>query len=817
MERLRRRSDQGFIKYIPVFVAAAVAAGPLVALAALPLVGLTGLAAKAASERFQALPTELAEPLLPLRSIVQDKNGKQIATFYSENRQSVPLDKVASIMQQAVIAIEDERFYEHHGVDTRSLSRALFRNLTSDSAEGGSTLTMQYVRNILVEQAGNDADAVYAARKKDAARKMQEIRYAIDLETRLSKDKILEGYLNTVYFGDGTHGVEAAARHYFSTSAAKLTLEQAALLAGLLQAPARYDPTNEASLPTATARRNVVLSRMAELGMISQEQAAAAISTKVTLKITKANNGCYSARYALFCDYVHNILRNDPVFGETEEARKVLLETGGLTIRTTLDPTAQKAAENAIAEWVYPKDSVAAAIAMVQPGDGAVRALAQSKPFGEDRKKQQTVQNWAVDAKYGAGTGFQTGSTMKVFTTAAAFAEGFRGTHPIHAPHTLPVSRLATERSCDGDRVYPDWPDGDVNNETTEENRVYSLKDALAGSINTYFVQLTDQVGLCNVVKMAERAGVHRADGEPLLEHYSFTLGINEMSPLTMANAYATFAARGIRCDPYAIIKVTDRTGKPLEVPKSECRRTIDPGIADATTALMTGVMRSGTGAGVQLAQRPSAGKTGTTQNRVAAWFAGFTPQLSAAVWVGNPHEPEKHPMYDIKIGGVHYRQVYGGKIPGGIWKLAMDAALKGVPPVNFHPANPKYLYGPKVEVPDLTGMTYDEAKEALIDVGLNAKRAEKAVPSVARKGTVARTDPAATTKVVVGTTVTIYLSNGKPPIGPPEPPILPPLPIPPPPHGIDPPQGGDGNKGGGGGGPGLDGQGLPPPTGVMA
>ncbi|MCI0688632.1 MAG: transglycosylase domain-containing protein [Sporichthyaceae bacterium] len=760
MKRPWNRTEQGFIQHIPVFIVASVAAGGLVAALVVPFVGAAGMAAKAASSHFQDLPTELKLPLLPTSSRILDKNGKQIATFFSENRLSVTLDKIAPVMRQAVVAIEDERFYEHNGVDLRSVSRAFFTNLSTGAVEeGASTLTMQYVRNILIEQAGDDDEKLGAAKEETSARKIQEIRYATELERQLSKDQILEGYLNTVYFGAGTYGVEAAARHYFSVRASKLTLGQAALLAGILPAPAVYDPTDRDNLPLAKARRDLVLDRMADLGMISREEAEKTMKSRIRLKVSKVKNGCYSTSYPLFCDYVMRILKKDKAFGKTPEARLALLERGGLTIRTTLDPKAQKAAQKSINNYVYTVDEVAAAIAMVEPGSGAVRAIAQSRPFGYDGKKGQNAVNYAVDYAYGNSRGFQTGSTMKAFTTAAAFAEGFRGDHAIMSPFHLPASRLDIERDCAGNRVFPK-EDGVVNF-AEFENGMYTLRTGLEMSVNTYFTQLTDQVGLCNVVKMAKRAGIHRADGNKLDEVYSFTLGVNEISPLTMANAYATFAARGIHCDTFAIMSVTDRFGEKLAVPKSECERVITPGVADATTSLLTNVMTNGTGAGVQLSGRPSAGKTGTAQELSALWFVGYTPQLASAVWAGNP-DTNDYPMRNRTVGGTFYRSACSGCLPGPIWRDAMNGALSGVKVRNFVAPDRKYLYGSKIEIPDLKGMRLDEAIDALRAVGLEGVEGDQQVPSGERKGRVAITDPPAGTEVGSGSTVTIYLSNGQ-------------------------------------------------------
>jgi membrane peptidoglycan carboxypeptidase len=660
-------------------------AGVLLAALALPFVGTAGLTAKAAADDFQALPADIDTRPLPQRSRMLAADGKLIATFYEENRVSVPLKSVAPVMRDAILAIEDSRFYEHSGVDLRGTVRALIANTQAGGVQqGGSTLTQQYVKNLLIELADGDPAKIAEARETTVTRKLRELKYALEIEKRLTKDEILENYLNIAYFGSGAYGVEAAARHYFSKPASKLTLAEAATLAGIVRSPFAYDPTRFPE--RALSRRNVVLARMAQVGYVTAEEADAASQGKLGLKPSETRNGCVRSPAPFFCDYVMRIIKSDPVFGKTERDREDLLLRGGITIRTTLDLKAQRSADKALREHVEPENKVASALAMVEPGTGKIKALGVNRLYGKG--KGRTTVNYATDYAYGGSRGFQVGSTMKVFTAAAAIKEKFGVYYPIYAPYRLTRGLPRTE-DCEGRGVY-DYSYAPVNY-SAGQNGTYDLRRATAQSVNTYFLQLQNKVGLCDVVTMAQRVGAHRADGKPFNPVLSFTLGSNEMSPLSLANAYATFAARGVHCDPVAVAGVTDRNGKKLRLPKSTCKEVVQPEVADVVTDLLRGVMRNGTGTRAALS-RPSAGKTGTTNDQVAVWFAGFTPQLATAVWSGHPDGSKS--LAGATIGGRTLRDWCGGCLPGPIWRTAMNGALEGEPIQSFRAPVREWLYG---------------------------------------------------------------------------------------------------------------------------
>lgn len=361
------------------FLGVAALSGAVLAGIALPAAGALGLAAKGTVEGFDEIPSNLKTPPLSQRTTIQDRDGGTIATVYSRDRTVVPLKEISPYMQSAIIAIEDSRFYEHGAVDLKGILRAMNRNVQAGgTAQGASTLTQQYVKNVFVEEAGDDPEKVAEATQQTLGRKVRELKYAIQVEEELGKKKILENYLNITFFGQQAYGIEAASQRYFSKHAKDLKLEEAALLAGIVQSPSRYDPVNDTE--EATKRRNTVLARMAAVDSISQAEADKAMETPIKLKVSRPKNGCITAvsGSGFFCDYVRKTILTDPVFGKTEEGRAKLWNLGGLTIRTTLDPRAQRAANEAATAKVNKDDKFAASVVQVQPGSGKILSMGQS-------------------------------------------------------------------------------------------------------------------------------------------------------------------------------------------------------------------------------------------------------------------------------------------------------------------------------------------------------------------------------------------------------------------------------------------------------
>ncbi|MEU9082425.1 transglycosylase domain-containing protein [Streptomyces sp. NPDC048357] len=662
------------------FLGVSVLSGVVLAGMAIPAAGALGLAAKGTVEGFDEIPANLKTPPLSQRTTILDSEGGLIATVYSRDRQVVPLTAISPYMQKAIVAIEDSRFYEHGAVDLKGILRAVNRNAQEGgAAQGASTLTQQYVKNVFVEEAGDDETKVREAQEKSLGRKIRELKYAIQVEEELGKKKILENYLNITYFGQQAYGIESAAQRYFSKPAKDLTLEESALLAGVVQSPSRYDPVNDTQ--EATKRRNIVLQRMADTKDVSQAEADAAKAKPVTLKVTRPKNGCITAvkGAGFFCDYVRNTFLTDAVFGKTREERAKVWNQGGLTVRTTLDPQSQDAANESIKDHVYQEDSIATAVTMVQPGTGRVLAMGQSKPYGFG--KNETQINYSVDKRMGGSNfGFQVGSTFKPFIAAAALERGLPPTKVYPAPNKMDYPSGIPR--CDGSQ-YVNVNKESAENETEDEIGPYALRTAMEKSINTYFVEMISEIGLCPVSEMAAKLGVVPASGAKLADGPAIALGSEEMSPLTMANAYATFANRGVFCTPVAIESITDAHNKALSVPKSKCERAMSESTADTINTLLGGVIDSGTGERAGLTDRDSAGKTGTTDGRYNAWFVGYTPNISGAVWVGSGGA-KKITMENIVIGGKPYLKVFGGGLPGPIWKDAVTGALDGREALRF-------------------------------------------------------------------------------------------------------------------------------------
>ncbi|MER5419625.1 transglycosylase domain-containing protein [Streptosporangium roseum] len=664
---------------------AAVAAGLLASGLALPAVGGAGAVVVTASDELNIRPVDLKEPPLAEKTTVLDARGNQIAQFWDVYREVVPLSQVADVMKTAIISIEDYRFYEHGAIDLEGTMRALAKNLASGGvSQGGSSITQQYVKQVLLTTAVTKKEQEKAL-EASYARKLNELRYAMAVEQKYSKDQILEKYLNIAFFGARANGVEAAAKRFFGVPASKLTLSQAATLAAAVQSPNSTNPdAGKKAQRLLLERRNLVLDRMAELKKITPEEAAKAKKEKLGYRGTPLPGGCEASPYPYFCFYVRSEISGNPAFGKTEEARLRFLNRGGLTIRTTLDPKMQAAADAAIRKRVYASDSPMASQALVQPGTGAIRAMAASRKYGIAKRRNEMSYNVVADAAHGGGVGFQAGSTFKTFTLIAALKKGMKINDGITTGAGYTAPSYAAFKNCKGESI------GDPTHTVTNDEGspgFKTLQTGTWGSVNTFFVALEQRVGLCDTVQTAKSLGIKRADGKPLQEYETFTLGINEMDPVTVANAYAAIGARGKYCAPMAITQITDRDGK-VKRYTPQCRQALDPEVADATAAILSGVFTKGTMRGVGGIGRPAAGKTGTTDAYATAWFAGFTPDLAGAVSIGDPRGSTEHKLTGVTIGGKYYGIVAGASLPGPIWKDTMMAALTGVRATPFHPVD---------------------------------------------------------------------------------------------------------------------------------
>jgi membrane peptidoglycan carboxypeptidase len=683
-------------------VVASAVGGALVAGITLPAVGAIGTVVRNAATKFNTLSTpELHQ--LPVRSAILDRHGKVLAYYYPRGIDRVPVtyDQISPAMRQAIVAIEDSRFYEHGAIDFRGTVRALVNDAEHKSVQGGSTLAQQYVKNVEILSSPNPDKAYASATADTLGRKIRELRMAVQVEHTMSKPQILAGYLNAAFFGNQSYGIEVAAERYFSTSAAKLTLPQAAMLAGIVENPSAYDPLgNSTQVLDTQKRRNTVLARMEQLHYITAAAATAAGNNRpLKLKPSVPQSGCtsQSAKYAAYvCDYVVAVIRHDTDY---KQVWNRLNGIGGLTITTTLDPKDQHAADRAVNYMVPPPPNGnnpgrnADTEVLIQPGTGDVRAIAIDRPYGTG-KRHNTI-NYAVGPQYDGSEGWQLGSTGKVWTMVTALEQGVPFGYSKHVNGTATVSGYT---NCKGQVLAP-WH---LTNDQSELNpATYSLYTGTTESINVFFAYLEQKVGLCNVIKTATQMGLTWPDGKSLLkpdrrEHHlasadndpSFTLGADNLAPIDVAASDATLPARGIYCSPIAISKIVTNTGQQLPVESAHCHRALSQAVADAANYILQGDLTSGT-ATVDQIGRPSASKTGTADSYVSAFFIGYTPTLLGAVWVGNP-------AGNIDMVGTNscYRlgcvgSMYGSMAPGHTWQMTFLAALRGKPAPGFVPPTP--------------------------------------------------------------------------------------------------------------------------------
>ncbi len=749
--RSQGRPDSGRVAaHLAVMAAVAVVMGVLTACLAIPFAGLVGVAAKDVSRGMVNLPESLEAKDLSQKTRIYDVNGNLIASLYDQNRINVPLSSISRPMVKAIVAIEDYRFYDHGALDLRGTLRAFITNQANGGAvQGGSSITQQMVKQTLLYQAETDAERK-AATEETYARKIRELRYAIAFEKNHTKDWILERYLNIAYFGDGAFGVQSAARHFFSKNAKDLNLLESATLAGLVKNPVGYDPIDNPE--RAESRRNVVLDRMAQLGVLTEKKAERLKATPLeeTLKIETAPNGCQQSRAPFFCDYVVSWLLKDPVLGDTPKERRTTLKNGGLNIHTTIDLDMQEAADDSVSSHVYPQDQAIGGLAMVEPGTGDVRALAQSRPMGKDKAAGETYLNYVVPKEYGNSNGFQAGSTFKVFVLASAINQGIPLSTYISSPQQMfiPDSEFET---CNGPYVGDGgW---DVQNSTGSGS--YNLYTGTQQSVNTFFAQLETRTGMCEPVKLARSLGLSPGMNP------SWVLGDSDTSPLAMASAYATFAARGLYCEPRPVTQVLDSSGQVLKDFPNQCEQAMPGATADAVNDILRGVMEPG-GFGQNIAiDKPSAGKTGTTQSGRSVWFVGYTPTLAAAAMLAGANDQGQWlELGGQTVGGQYISEASGSGYAGPIWGDAMAAISAKLPYEDFAPPPGDYIAGVLVPVPDVTGQSVEAATTALQAAGFTVADGGQ-VDSDAEAGVVASTSPEAGTSLSSGDTVTLYTSTG--------------------------------------------------------
>lgn len=688
------------------FVLAAVAGGVLSAGLVIPFVAGANAAADSTVEIYDELPAELEPGPLSEQSRVYASNGKLLATFFAQNRIVVPLDDVSENMQNAVIAIEDERFWEHGGIDTRGITRALANNLAGHDQQGASTLTQQYVKNVLIEQAVRDDDpfGLIDAKESSIDRKLREAKMAISLEKQMSKEEILQGYLNVAQFGArNLYGVETASQYYFSKSAKDLDVVEAATIAGITKNPSRFDPT--VNPKQSRDRRDLVLHNMWAQGYITDEEYDKAKSTPVkkTLDVTPVQVGCSAAGdAAFFCDYVTKEIVTNPVFGETRAERQELLYRGGLEIHTTLDMDKQKAAAKAVRNAVDPDDSsrLQSALVSVEPGTGEIKAMAQNVPYTGvgDGEGRTTSVNYSAGPTHGASKGFQVGSNFKPFVLAEWLKEG----HTLY--ETVNATKVARwpqnfQTPCVGNLAAAE-PWAPANSEGVEFGSISAL-EATYKSVNTAYASMGYELNLCDLRSTAwdmgfrptnsgvQKETIYNPTKKDIDIQAPMIIGTQESTPLYQAAAYATLASGGTYCSPVAITGVTGPGGEKFDVPKAKCDKNALPEkVANTVVYAMEQVFGPGGTAwrldGGLSDGRPVAGKTGTTQLSAQTWFTGFTPNLSTSVWVGNADNPNEDHTEGNVVNGQYYEVLYGSTLAAPAWKEYMDKAVADLPVKDF-------------------------------------------------------------------------------------------------------------------------------------
>ena len=785
-----RNRDHSLLSDALSLIVCGLLAGLVVAAAAFPAIAMSGLLAKAGADTFDSLPSELTLPQSPQVTYVYASDRKTlITTLYDENRRDVPLSDVAPVMQHAMVAAEDTRFYEHNGVDVKGVARAFVANQRSGAtAQGASTLTMQYVRQAIAYSPNATPQQVVDATIDSPTRKLREMKLAIALEKKLDKQQILERYLNIAPFGHGAYGIYAAAQVYFNKSPKALTLPEATLLAGLVKAPTTFDPTTKDGRVQSLDRRdNYVLPNMVRLHYISQADADAAKKAPLKLIGKPTPNGCTSVLHndwGFMCDYLQRWWMQQQAFGADPYERENRLKSGGYTIYTSLDVKAQAAAKRNIEKRVKIGDWRALMLAGVEPGTGHIRLMATNRRFSNDQSHNgpRTDRRKGVMSNYpnttnplisgdGAITGYQAGSTFKIFTMVAALEHGYPLDYTINTTSPYKSKYIIEDNSpaaCKGTHFYcptnatPDWMNGSRN-----------MWTGFGRSVNTYFVPLEERAGAENAVDVAKRLGIKfRAHGtrenprdaefaatpEAANQWGAFTLGVSATTPLDVANAYATLAADGRYCEPLPVMEIDDLHGNKLDAASPRCKQVVDRNVAraavDAARCPLGDQSAFGKcdGAterqGRSIVDKPIAGKTGTTDGDMTASLMAMTRQLAVMGTLADPDAPNDPPT-KMRHDPVNMAVLH-----------TLHDALADKPALGFAAPTAKMAYGKRVHIPDVTCASVGQATSVLKSAGFTISVNPQPIDSNCPAGTVAKTDPEGSTSA--GSDVTLYTSNGK-------------------------------------------------------
>ncbi|WP_312178431.1 transglycosylase domain-containing protein [Arthrobacter sp.] len=682
------------------FLGVSVLCGVLVAALFVPMAAGAGSAASASIKFFDGLPADLERATLATPTKIVAADDSLIATLYEENRQPITFDQVSPHMVDALLAIEDYRFYEHGGVDVEGIMGALASNISSGTNRGASTITQQLVTNVLINSAKERGEEGTYSGSKGISDKVREIRLAIAVENEMSKDEILEGYFNIVQFTGTTFGVQAASKYLFNKDALDLNIQESALLAGLVNGPSMYDP--QTNPDAALERRNLVLGTMLEHGKIDQAQHDAAVATGLDLNITPTLNGCVGAEQApYFCAYVENLVLNSEEFGDTRAERASVLYRSGLTIKTTLDPQVQQAAQDAVNDTANPDTTdgaVGHSMVSLEPGTGNILSMAQNTRYNPGENPGDSVLNFNVDQYQdgdpekglGGVGGFQPGSTFKPFTVAAWVDAGKSlNTQLDGRKKTYPQGDRWTASCLDGGNFVVDAAEGyNPQNYGDMNYGDATVLRGLAQSFNTITMASAKQLDLCRIMNIAESMGIHNGksasgENEPLTVNPSALIGgVEDVSPMVMAQAFAGFAAEGNVCEPRALLEVKAANGDTYNVPEPECEQVISKETARGVNYATQEVMKSGSGSLLNYGGQPMAGKTGTNDSRSQTWFIGYNSGMATASWIGN-WKAGTGSLSGLEIGGRVYPEIDGGLIAAPSWaKFMLQAG-------DLHPGEP--------------------------------------------------------------------------------------------------------------------------------
>ncbi|MBZ4487995.1 transglycosylase domain-containing protein [Microbacterium sp. cx-55] len=767
-----KRTATGVLGGLAGLVGLSAVAAVLITATVTPAIAISGAAASSAITLFDNMPgyLELTEGMEPSTILYKDNEGNDqvLATFYEQNRSPVTFDQVAPVMYDAILSSEDPRYYEHGGVDLIGTSRALLSNLEGGgSTQGGSSISQQYVKNILIQKcewdAADDAakQACFTAATNSSGtegieRKLQEMRYAIQLEQEYSKNDILLGYLNIANFGSVNYGVDAAARYYFNVPASQLSIGQAAILAGVVQNPNTYridQPNNEVNgaadgYSLTKKRQEYVLGRMLEDGKITQEQHDAAVAEPITPQITNPTQGCGASVAPYFCQYVVSVVRNDPAFGETADDRQAALRRGGLRVHTTLSLDLQNVATTAMRDQTPTSvDGMdfGAATVNVETNSGRVLAIAQNTDFNESPNPGpgQTSLVYAGDKQFGGSSGFNAGSTFKLFTLVDWLEQGHSVNEVLNGRNRV-FPRMTN--SCAGDWV--NVSNTKIGNFGGVGGYTGTPMQFTAASLNSGFLAMAEKLDLCDIGNVATKMGVTLGDGTPVpMTRAGEVIGSDNVSPLAIAGAYATIANNGVYCQPQAIDLVTDSNGNELPKPQRTCSQVIAPEVAATAAYALRGVMNGGTGGaantndGTQLI-----GKTGTHE-QLQTWMVESSTAVTTAAWVGTVQGTaniQARGLQNIRYSLARTIQRTANDIYGGGAFPAPAANLT------------KTVTTP---IPNVVGQTIAAAQAALEDAGFTVS-VGPAVDSDQATDIVAAQNPSGST--AGGSTITINPSNGQ-------------------------------------------------------